>query len=96
MCVEELGRHTKYRMSSDLKISVLFVCRGGYVSCWNMQMITDIQKCKNDNLFSDQVLFLLMFTNRRECEVVTKIVFLVICILTYIDVAIEKANSRRV
>ena len=24
-------------MQSHLKISVLFVCRGGYVSCWDMQ-----------------------------------------------------------
>ena len=31
------------------------------------RMITDIQKCKNDNLFSDQVLVLLMFSNGREC-----------------------------
>ena len=30
-------RHAKYRMSLDLKISVLFVCRDGYVSCWDMQ-----------------------------------------------------------
>ena len=74
MCVEELGRHAKYRMSSDLKISVLFVRRGGYVSsCWNMQNDISIQKCKTDNLFSDQVLILLMFTNGRECEVVTKL-----------------------
>ena len=27
------------------------------------RMMTDIQKCKNDNLFSDQVLLLLMFSN---------------------------------
>ena len=47
------------------------------------RMITDIQKCKNDNLFNDQVLVLLMFSNGRECEVVMKIVVLVICILTY-------------
>ena len=47
------------------------------------RMITDIQKYKNDNLFSDQVLVLLMFSNRRECEEVIKIVVLVICILTY-------------
>ena len=47
------------------------------------RMITDIRKCKNDNLFSDQVLGLLMFSNGRECEVVTKFVVLVICILTY-------------
>ena len=47
------------------------------------RMITDIQKCKNDNLFSDQVLVLLMFSNGREYEVVMKIVVLVICILTY-------------
>ena len=45
------------------------------------RMITDIQKCKNDNLFSDQVFVLLMFNNGRECEVVTKIVIL--CILIY-------------
>ena len=36
-------------------------------------MITDIQKYKNDNLFSDQVLVLLMFSNGRKCEVVMKI-----------------------
>ena len=47
------------------------------------RMITDIQKCKNNNLFSDQVLVLLMFSNGRECETVMKIVVLVICILTY-------------
>ena len=27
------------------------------------RMITDIQKCENDNLYSDQVLALLMFSN---------------------------------
>ena len=37
MCAEDLGRHAKYRMSLDLKISVLFVSRGGYVSCWDVQ-----------------------------------------------------------
>ena len=37
MCVEDLGTHAKYRMSLDLKISMLIVCRGGYVSCWGMQ-----------------------------------------------------------
>ena len=47
------------------------------------RMITDIQKCKNDNLFSDQVLVLLMLGNGRECEAVMKIVVLMICILTY-------------
>ena len=47
------------------------------------RMITDIQKCRNDNLFSDQVLVLLIFCNGRECEVVMKIVVLVICVLTY-------------
>ena len=31
-------------------------------------MITDIQKCKNDNLFSDEVLVFLIFSNGRECE----------------------------
>ena len=31
LCVEDLRRHEKYRMSLDLKISVLFVCRAGYV-----------------------------------------------------------------
>ena len=41
------------------------------------RMITDIQKCKNDNLFSDQVLVLLMFSNGGECEVAVKIVVLV-------------------
>ena len=46
-------------------------------------MITDIQRCKNDNLFSDQVLVLSMFSNGRECEVVMKTVVLVIRILTY-------------
>ena len=44
------------------------------------RMITDIQKCKNDNLFSDQVFLLLMFSNRRECEVAVKTVVIVICI----------------
>ena len=46
------------------------------------RMITDIQKCKNDNLFSDQVFLYLMFSNGRECEVAVKIVVFVICILT--------------
>ena len=46
-------------------------------------MITDIQKYKNDNLFSDQVLVLLMFSNGRKCEVVMKIVVHLICILIY-------------
>ena len=52
-------------------------------------MITDIQKYKNDNLFSDRVLVLLMFSNGRKCEVVMKIVVLLICILTY---SVEKTN----
>ena len=47
------------------------------------RMITDIQRYKNDDLFSDQVLVLLMFTNGRKCEVVMKIVVLLICILMY-------------
>ena len=47
------------------------------------RMITDIQKYKNDNLFSDHVLVLLMFSNGRECEVVMKTVVLLICILPY-------------
>ena len=47
------------------------------------RMITDIQKYKNDNLFSDQVLVLSMFSNGRECEVVMKTVVLLICILRY-------------
>ena len=67
-------------MSSDPKISVLFVCSGAYVLAGICRMITDIQKCKNDNLLC---WFLLMFSNGRECEVVMKIVVLVICILTY-------------
>ena len=46
------------------------------------KMITDIQKRKNDNLFSDQVLVLLMFSNGKECKVAVKIVVLMICILT--------------
>ena len=37
------------------------------------RMITDIQKYKNDNLFSDQVLVLLMFSNGRKCELVMKL-----------------------
>ena len=37
LCAEDLRRHAKYRMSLDLKISVLFVWRGGSVSCWDMQ-----------------------------------------------------------
>ena len=38
LCVEDLRRHAKHRMSLDLRMSVLFVCRGGgYVSCWDMQ-----------------------------------------------------------
>ena len=47
------------------------------------RMITDIQKHKNDNLFSDQVLVLLMFSNGRKCEVVMKTVVLLICILRF-------------
>ena len=47
------------------------------------KMITDIQKCKNDNLFRDQVLVLLMFSNGREREAIMKIVVLLICILRY-------------
>ena len=35
--VKDLRRHAKYKMSLDLKISVLIVCRGGPVSCWDMQ-----------------------------------------------------------
>ena len=48
------------------------------------RMITDIQKCKNDNLFNDQVFLLLMFSNGRECEVAvnSKIVVFGICIFT--------------
>ena len=49
-----------------LKISVLFICRGGYVSCWDMQNETDIQKCKNDNSYSDQVFLLLMLSIMEE------------------------------
>ena len=45
-------------------------------------MITDIQKCKSDNPFSDQVLVLLMFGNGTEYEVAVKIVILVIYIST--------------
>ena len=47
------------------------------------RMITDVQKYKNDNLVSDQVLVLLMFSNGRECEVVMKTVVVLICILRY-------------
>ena len=36
LCVEDLRRHAKCRKSLDIKISMLFVCRGGYVSCWDM------------------------------------------------------------
>ena len=32
------------------------------------RMITDIQKHKNDYLFSDQVLVLSVFSNGRECN----------------------------
>ena len=67
VCIEDLGRHAKYRMSLDLKISVLFVCKGGHVSCLDMQNY--IHKCKNDNLFSDQVFVLLMFIIGGESEV---------------------------
>ena len=80
MCVEDLGRHAKYRMSSR-NISYLFVEENMFPAgiC---RMITDIQKCKNDNLFSYQVFLLLMFSKGRECEVAVKIVVFVICILT--------------
>ena len=60
-------------LSVDQAMSLAGICR----------MTTDIQKCKNDNLFSDQVLILLMFSNGRECEVVMNTVVLVIRILTY-------------
>ena len=80
MCVEDLGRHAKYRMSSQ-NICYLFV-EEGMSPAGICRMITDIQTCKNDNLFSDQVLLLLMFSNGRECEVAVKIVVFVICILT--------------
>ena len=45
--------------------------------------ITDIQKFKNDNLFSVQVLVLLMFSNGRESDLAMKTVVLLICILPY-------------
>ena len=54
-------------------MSVAGICR----------MITDIQKYKNDNLFCDQVLALLIFSNGIECEVVMKTVVILICILLY-------------
>ena len=38
---------------------------------------------KNDNLFSDQVLVLLMCSDGRECEAVMKTVVLMTCILRY-------------
>ena len=62
MYIEDLGRDSNYRMSFDLKLSVLVVCRGGYISLaesWDMQ--NDMEKCKSGNLFSVQVLVLLMF-----------------------------------
>ena len=34
------------------------------------RMITDVQKCKNDNLFSGQVLVLLMFDEKEIVRVV--------------------------
>ena len=40
MCVEYLRRDSKYRMSFDLKRSVLVICRGQYVSLaesWDIQ-----------------------------------------------------------
>ena len=33
------------------------------------RIIPDIHKCKNDNVFSDQVFVLLMFSNEGESEV---------------------------
>ena len=75
LCVKDLGRHAKYRMSLDLKIS-------GMSLAGICKMITNIQKPKNDNLFSDQVLVLLMFSNGGECQVAVKIAILVIRILT--------------
>ena len=59
MCVEDLRRDLKYRLSFDLKISMLVVCRGEYVSLaesWDMQNY--MEKCKNGNLFSVQELVL--------------------------------------
>ena len=46
------------------------------------RMITDIQKYKNDNLFSVQVLVLFMFSNGRECDLVMKTVVLLIMYFT--------------
>ena len=59
-------------VEEGMTMSLVGICR---------TMITVIQKRKNDNLFSDQVLVLLMFSNGRECEAAVKIVVLVICIL---------------
>ena len=53
-------------MSFDLKIPVLVVCGGGYVSlAESWDMLNDMEKCKNGNLFSVQVLVLLTFINGR-------------------------------
>ena len=77
MCIEDLARHAKHRMSLDLKNLCYLSVEEGMSLSGICRMITDIQKCKNDNLFSDQVLVLLMFSNGGECEVAVKIVVLV-------------------
>ena len=48
------------------------------------------EKCKNDNLLSDQVLVLLMFIIKWKRIRAVKIVFLVMCIL---QKDVEKTNS---
>ena len=82
LSVEDLGRHANYRMSLFLKISLCYLCvEEGMSLAGIRRMITDIQKYKNDNLFSVQVLGFLMFSNGRECDIVMTTVVLLICIL---------------
>ena len=60
-------RHAKYRMSLDPKYLCYLCVEEGMSLAGICRMITDIQKYKNDNLFSDQVSVLLMFSNGRKC-----------------------------
>ena len=65
VCVLRIQGDTQSTECLLISKYMLFVCSGGYVSYWDMQ---NDEKCKNDNLLSDQVLVLLMFSNGRECE----------------------------
>ena len=49
MCVKELGRHAKCRMSLDLKISVSV--EESMFLAGICKIITYIQKCKNEQFY---------------------------------------------